>query len=146
MGHDPAGHVHTARPARRDVGDAALHVGAGQVDGGHLGTPPLQRAVRTHLGPRPEHDDEVGSLGQRLERFRTTLPAAFHRRDPVVAQGNPGDRIRAHVREQGDNLVILGRTPTDAVTRWLLGSTSEAVLTGVPVSVLLVPVEKAAQA
>lgn len=93
-----------------------------------------------------EHDDAVGSLGQRLERFRTTLPSAFHRRDPVVAQGNPGDRIRAHVRDQGDNLVILGRTPTDAVTRWLLGSTSEAVLTGVPVSVLLVPVEKAAQA
>jgi len=90
-----------------------------------------------------EHDDEVGALSQSLDRFQQTLPVAFQGRPPVVAQGNPGDRIRAHVREHGDNLVILGRTPTDAVTRWLLGSTSEAVLTGVPASVLIVPVEKA---
>ena len=90
-----------------------------------------------------EHDDEVGSLSKNLEAFQKRLPPAFAGRPPVVAQGNAGDRIRAHVREHGDNLVILGRTPTDAVTRWLLGSTSEAVLTGVPSSVLLVPVEKA---
>jgi len=90
-----------------------------------------------------EHDADVGTLTDRLERFRTALPPAFRANAPVVAQGNPGDRIRAHVREQGHNLVVLGRTPTDAVTRWLLGSTSEAVLTGVPVSILLVPVEKA---
>ena len=59
-----------------------------------------------------------------------------------MVQGNPGDQIRSHVRDHGDNLIILGRTPSDAVTRWLLGSTSESVLTGVPSSVLLVPVEK----
>ena len=42
--------------------------------------------------------------------------------------------------------MILGRTPADPLTRWLLGSTSEAVLTGVPASVMLVPVEKPAAA
>lgn len=92
-----------------------------------------------------EHDDEVGSLTKRLGNFRQSLPEAFRARPAVVAQGNAGDRIRAHVRESGDNLVILGRTPADPLTRWLLGSTSEAVLTGVPVSVMLVPVEKPAQ-
>jgi len=90
-----------------------------------------------------EHDDEVGTLSKSLAAFQQALPAAFQGRPPVLAQGNAGDRIRAHVREHGDNLVILGRTPTDPVTRWLLGSTSEAVLTGVPASVLIVPVEKA---
>ncbi len=90
-----------------------------------------------------EHDDEVGVLSKSLDRFQKSLPAAFQGQPPVLSQGNPGDRIRAHVREHGDNLVLLGRTPSDAVTRWLLGSTSEAVLTGVPASVLIVPVEKA---
>ncbi len=89
-----------------------------------------------------EHDDEVGTLSKVLDGFQKQLPPAFGSKAPIVAQGNPGDQIRAHVRDHGDNLVILGRTPSDAVTRWLLGSTSEAVLTGVPSSVLLVPVEK----
>ena len=89
-----------------------------------------------------EHDDEVGTLSKALDGFQKQLPPSFGAKAPIVAQGNPGDQIRAHVRDHGDNLVILGRTPSDAVTRWLLGSTSEAVLTGVPSSVLLVPVEK----
>ena len=89
-----------------------------------------------------EHDDEVGTLSKALEGFQKHLPPAFAAKAPIVVQGNPGDQIRSHVRDHGDNLIILGRTPSDAVTRWLLGSTSEAVLTGVPSSVLLVPVEK----
>lgn len=89
-----------------------------------------------------EHDDEVGTLSKALDGFQKKLPPAFSGKPPIVVQGNPGDQIRAHVRDHGDNLVILGRTPADAVTRWLLGSTSEAVLTGVPSSVLLVPVDK----
>jgi putative ABC transport system permease protein len=42
------------------------------------------------------------------------------------------------------NLVVLGRTPSDSFTRWLLGSTSEAVLGQAASSVLIVPVEKKA--
>ncbi|RLS32063.1 MAG: universal stress protein [Planctomycetota bacterium] len=89
-----------------------------------------------------EHDNDVGALGARLTAFQETLPPVFRGCPPILVQGNPGDQIRAHVRDHGDNLVIIGRTPTDQLTRWLLGSTSEAVLTGVPASVLLVPVEK----
>jgi nucleotide-binding universal stress UspA family protein len=68
----------------------------------------------------------------------------FRGSEPIIAEGNPSDRILERVTADGVDLVILGRTPTDALSRWLLGSTSEAVLTNAPCSVLLVPVEKPA--
>ena len=41
-------------------------------------------------------------------------------------------------------MIVIGRTPSDTLTRWLLGSTSEAVLTNAVASVLIIPVEKKA--
>jgi nucleotide-binding universal stress UspA family protein len=93
---------------------------------------------------KQEHDDEVSAVGGKLAAFQQTLPPAFQKSEPIVAEGNPGDRILDRVKADGIDLAILGRTPTDALSRWLLGSTSEAVLTHAPCSVLLVPVEKAA--
>ena len=89
-----------------------------------------------------EHDDEVAALGGTLKTFQGTLPAPFRSHEPIVAQGNPGEKILEQVKADGTDLVIMGRTPTDALSRWLLGSTSEAVLTHGSSSVLLVPVEK----
>jgi nucleotide-binding universal stress UspA family protein len=89
-----------------------------------------------------EHDDEVAALGGTLKTFQGTLPSAFRSHEPIVAQGNPGEKILEQVKADGTDLVVLGRTPTDALSRWLLGSTSEAVLTHGSSSVLLVPVEK----
>jgi nucleotide-binding universal stress UspA family protein len=91
-----------------------------------------------------EHDTEVAAVGGALAAFQRTLPAVFHTAAPIVAEGNPGDRILERVKADGIDLVILGRTPTDPLSRWLLGSTSEAVLTNAPCSVLLVPVDKPA--
>ncbi|MFM7036012.1 MAG: universal stress protein [Planctomycetia bacterium] len=91
---------------------------------------------------KKEHDDEVAALGGRLTQFQRTLPAVFGRTDPIVAEGNPGDRILERARQDAVDLIIVGRTPTDPLTRWLLGSTSEAVLTHAHASVLVVPVEK----
>jgi nucleotide-binding universal stress UspA family protein len=93
---------------------------------------------------KQEHDDEVSAVGGRLAAFQQTLPQAFRRSEPLIAEGNPGDRILDRIKADGIDLAILGRTPTDALSRWLLGSTSEAVLTHAPCSVLLVPVEKPA--
>jgi nucleotide-binding universal stress UspA family protein len=59
-----------------------------------------------------------------------------------VAQGNPGEKILERSKADGTDLVVLGRTPTDAFSRWLLGSTSEAVLAHAAASVLIVPVER----
>ena len=89
-----------------------------------------------------EHDDEVATLGGTLKTFQGTLPAPFRTHEPIVVQGNPGEKILEQVKADGTDLVIMGRTPTDALSRWLLGSTSEAVLTHGSSSVLLVPVEK----
>ena len=93
---------------------------------------------------KQEHDAEVAAVGGRLAEFQRTLPAVFQSRPPIVAEGNPGERILERVKADGIDLVLLGRTPTDALSRWLLGSTSEAVLTHAPCSVLIVPVEKPA--
>lgn len=89
-----------------------------------------------------EHDDEVATLTGRLAAFRDSLPAPFHGREPIVAEGNPAERILDRARSDGIDLIVLGRTPTDALSRWLLGSTSEAVLSQAAASVLLVPVPK----
>lgn len=91
---------------------------------------------------KQEHDDEVKALGTTLSAFQKTLPAAFHGQSPIVAEGNPGDRILEQAKHDGTDLIVTGRAPTDAFSRWLLGSTSEAVLTHAHASVLVVPVEK----
>ena len=77
-----------------------------------------------------------------LAAFADSLPAAFRAAKPVVAQGNPGDKILERAKAEGIDLIVLGRTPTDALSRWLLGSTSEAVLTHSAGNVLIVPVHK----
>lgn len=89
-----------------------------------------------------EHDSEVAAIETAVAAFAAGLPEAFRRRPPLVVQGNPGDRIVAQVRQEGTDLVVLGRTPSDSFTRWLLGSTSEAVLGQSSASALIVPVER----
>jgi len=91
-----------------------------------------------------EHAAEVTDLAGRLEAFKGSLPSVFHEATPIVVEGNPGEKIISTAKTAGDDLVVVGRTPTDPLSRWLLGSTSEAVLMHAPASVLLVPVEKTA--
>ena len=89
-----------------------------------------------------EHDTEVTALAGTLAAFAATLPPAFGSAAPVVAQGNPSERIMATAKDEAVDLIVVGRKPTDPLTRWLLGSTSEAVLAHSLASVLIVPVEK----
>jgi nucleotide-binding universal stress UspA family protein len=91
---------------------------------------------------RKEHDAEVATLGDALAAFEKTLPVAFHGHRPIVTEGNPGERILEQAKAEGVDLIVLGRTPSDPLSRWLLGSTSEAVLTHAHASVLIVPVQK----
>jgi len=91
-----------------------------------------------------EHESEVAGITTKAKAFVATLPAPLRGGDPIVVEGNPGDRINARVKADGFDLVVVGRTPADRLSRWLLGSTSEAVLSSSPASVLLVPVEHAA--
>ncbi|MEI6037583.1 MAG: universal stress protein [Planctomycetota bacterium] len=89
-----------------------------------------------------EHAAERASLEARLKAFQHALPSPFRHHAPVIVEGNPAEKIVACAKAGGDALIVVGRTPTDRLTRWLLGSTSEAVLTHSEASVLLVPVEK----
>ncbi|NDC52942.1 MAG: universal stress protein [Planctomycetia bacterium] len=88
-----------------------------------------------------EHAAEVRQLAGRLDAFARSLPAPFHASPPIVVEGNPGERILATAKADADDLVVVGRTPTDPLSRWLLGSTSEAVLAHAQAGVLIVPVE-----
>lgn len=87
-----------------------------------------------------EHEDEVHALESDLATFRDSLPAPFQAHEPLVAEGNPGEKIIAAAEEQEIDLVVMGRAPNSPLTRWLIGSTSEAVLSHAHCSVLLVPV------
>ena len=91
---------------------------------------------------RKEHDAEVAALGNAVQAFEAALPTVFRGHPPIVTEGNPGERILEQAKADGIDLVVLGRTPSDALSRWLLGSTSEAVLTHAAASVLIVPVQK----
>jgi nucleotide-binding universal stress UspA family protein len=91
-----------------------------------------------------EHDKEVAAIGEKIAAFQAMLPAAFRSQAPILVAGNPGEQILAKSKQDGTDLIIIGRTPSDMLTRWLLGSTSEAVLTNAAASVLIIPVEKKA--
>jgi nucleotide-binding universal stress UspA family protein len=91
---------------------------------------------------KQEHDDEVAALNQLLENFQKQLPEVFRKHAPLVEEGNPGEKILERVKKDHTDVLVTGRTPSDRLTRWLLGSTSEALLTHSHSSVLVVPVEK----
>jgi len=90
-----------------------------------------------------EHDTEVAAMGGKLDEFQSSLPTVFRGRKPILVEGNPGEQILARAKADATDLIVVGRTPSDMLSRWLLGSTSEAVLTQAAASVLVVPVEKA---
>jgi nucleotide-binding universal stress UspA family protein len=89
-----------------------------------------------------EHDKDVAEIGTQLDAFQKKLPKAFQAQAPILITGNPGEQILARAKQDGVDLIVVGRTPSDMLTRWLLGSTSEAVLTNAGASVLIIPVEK----
>jgi nucleotide-binding universal stress UspA family protein len=91
-----------------------------------------------------EHDKDVEVIGSSLSAFQATLPTAFRSQAPIIVEGNPGEQILSRSKQDGSDLIVIGRTPSDTLTRWLLGSTSEAVLTKAAASVLIIPVEKKA--
>ena len=89
-----------------------------------------------------EHDKDVAGIGRQLAAFQATLPAAFRDQPPILVTGNPGEQILARAKQDGIDLIVVGRTPSDTLTRWLLGSTSEAVITNAAASVLIIPVDR----
>ena len=49
--------------------------------------------------------------------------------------------MKKNQKLQPVHVVVIGRTPADSLTRWILGSTSEALIMRANSSVLVVPAE-----
>jgi universal stress protein G/universal stress protein F len=85
-----------------------------------------------------EHEANLAAARQELERFRQKLPACFAAGDVLVVEGRPAEQIVAKARELDIDLVVLGTRHKGALSRVLLGGTSEQVLSSAPCSVLMV--------
>jgi nucleotide-binding universal stress UspA family protein len=85
-----------------------------------------------------EHQQNLVSARQELERFRGMLPPCFARSDAIVAEGRPAELIITTAREGDADLIVLGSRDSGRLERLLVGSTSEQVLASATCSVLVV--------
>jgi nucleotide-binding universal stress UspA family protein len=82
----------------------------------------------------------AASLPERFTRLRQALgPADGVTFEAVALEGKPAELVLAIARAKEADLIIAGTHGRGAVERWLLGSTSSAVLHGADCSVLLAP-------
>jgi len=86
------------------------------------------------------NDRYAASLPEQFQRFRSALG----RRDGIVVQthaleGTPAEQVLAVARATQADLIVAGTHGRGMVERWLLGSTSSALLRAAECSVLLAP-------
>lgn len=89
-------------------------------------------------GWQQEFAQERAALQAELTGFIGRLPAAFAGHAPLIREGNPAEQILAAIDAEKIDLVIVGKTSTSGLDRFLLGSTTDKVLTNAPCSVLVV--------
>jgi nucleotide-binding universal stress UspA family protein len=85
-----------------------------------------------------EHEADKQHQQEELTRYCGTLPVPFHSAQPIVAEGYPADQILRTIAAESIDLVVVGALGKNALTRLLLGSTSQKVLDHAPCSVLVV--------
>jgi nucleotide-binding universal stress UspA family protein len=86
-----------------------------------------------------EHDAEIASTRTKLIEFTQKLPPTFARYEPEVAEGEPAATILAKTVREKIDVIVVGGCHKSWLTSTLLGSTSDAVLSHAPCSVLVVP-------
>lgn len=87
---------------------------------------------------RKEHEQNVAAARKELEAYRSTLPPAFTKQDPIVVEGRPAEQLLAMLYKQPFDLVVVGSRGRGNVAQLLLGSTTAEVLADAPCSVLIV--------
>jgi nucleotide-binding universal stress UspA family protein len=85
-----------------------------------------------------EHQQNLKTAQEELERFRDKLPPCHRRHDVIVVEGRPAEQIVAQLRAKGIDMAVVGSRGSGRVERLLLGSTTEQVLASAPCSVLIV--------
>jgi nucleotide-binding universal stress UspA family protein len=86
-----------------------------------------------------EHDEEVQNSLTEMGKCLIDLPGEFSHARPLVAEGEPVERILAEIASQHADLVVLGARQTRSTAATIFGSTAEAVLNHASCSVLVVP-------
>ena len=88
----------------------------------------------------------VAALPERFVRLRRALgPLGGIAVEEHVLEGQPADLVLSLARATQADLIVAGTHGRGAVQRWLLGSTSSALLRGADCSVLLAPQPPAAE-
>lgn len=90
-----------------------------------------QAWIREHEADKQHHHEEMC-------RYCGTLPAPFQAAQPIVAEGYPADQILKTIAAESIDLVVVGAHGKSALTRLLMGSTSQKVLDHALCSVLVV--------
>lgn len=85
------------------------------------------------------HESELKDKLDEMTRLCQQLPEPFQATSPLVVEGYPAEKILEAAAKEEADLVALGARDIGAVSRLLLGSTSEAVLSQATCSVLVVP-------
>jgi nucleotide-binding universal stress UspA family protein len=85
-----------------------------------------------------EHQQNLKTSQEELERFRDKLPGCLRRHDVIVVEGRPAEQIVAQLRAKDIDMAVVGSRGSGRVERLLLGSTTEQVLASAPCSVLIV--------
>ncbi len=85
-----------------------------------------------------EHAADVEAERIALSGCCAKYPLPFQQAAPIVVEGYPADQILATIEGEDIDLVVLGARAIGPLSRLLLGSTSEAVLSHASCSVLVV--------
>jgi nucleotide-binding universal stress UspA family protein len=85
-----------------------------------------------------EHQQNLATARQELERFRGMLPPCFANGEALVAEGRPAELVISKALEIDADLIVLGSREGGRLERLLVGSTSEQVLASATCSVLIV--------
>jgi len=90
-----------------------------------------------------EHQEESRQAKSRLAHFFQSLPKVFHQ-EPIVVDGHPADTLLEMIDRHHIDLIMLGARRLGRIERFIIGSTSEAVLNHAPCSVMIIRGEKSA--
>jgi nucleotide-binding universal stress UspA family protein len=86
-----------------------------------------------------EHEQNLVTAREDLNRIRALLPSPFGQSETIVAEGRPAEQIIKTARKTDTDLIILGGSgETGRLERLIVGSTAEQVLASATCSVLLI--------
>jgi nucleotide-binding universal stress UspA family protein len=85
-----------------------------------------------------EHQEDREAKRRELVELQQSLPPTFSAGEPLVAEGHPAEQILDAITREKVHLAVVGAQGKNAWQRYVLGSTSDALLTHAPCSVLIV--------